>query len=154
MKDKVMGDRLAVAAAWTMQDGSKKLPTGCPCGTITSYHRNSANHFAKDCMGSYVERQKPEICCYRCNEIGHISQNCPRNNPGEETLAPICSPNPHLNKRLPVIIVCINRIKVTALVDTGWLWSLVSRTLYHSWKRRCLLLAMRPLGAVGRDLFN
>ena len=38
---------------------------------------NQPGHFARDCTEQKnVEREKKEIECHKCHEIGHIARNC------------------------------------------------------------------------------
>lgn len=101
----IMKHCLAVAAARTIQSGTKKLPTGCPRDTITC---RRANHLVKDCVRPQVERWK------KTNTMLHVRRD-----------------RPHMNEALPAITVRINGVKGAALVGTSYSQLLASRMLCH-----------------------
>jgi len=86
-------EQVAVAAQPSRcQTKEDDAPTKC-------YVCNGPNHFARDCLlrrdTSKKEDAKPRrpVSCYRCKRQGHIARNCPGNEQGDETSAPVFSPN-------------------------------------------------------------
>ena len=71
---------------------------------------------ARDCPRQCESPRPPKsLICYWCKQQGHIA---------------------HLNGALPAVIVQIDRVRRTALVDTGCTQTLVHKSCCQTWKKK------------------
>ena len=77
MKDDTIEAGLAVAAVQATQDETKSPDSGDLYDFITCHCCNGPNHFVKDCKGPIIGKRAPQIHCYKCKVLGHMSCNCP-----------------------------------------------------------------------------
>ena len=83
MKDYTIEVGLAVAAIQTTQDETKLPDSGDLYDFITCHRCNGPNHFVKDCKRQGTGKRAPQISCYKCKMLGHMSRNFPGNELGE-----------------------------------------------------------------------
>ena len=87
MKDETAESKPVVAAIQPAQITRSSLGMG---PSDSCYDCNGPNHFARD----YAKRRKiTQARCHRCNKTGHQLRNCRRNEVGDETSAPVYSPD-------------------------------------------------------------
>ena len=83
MKDNTIEAGLAVAAVQATQDETKSPDSWDLYDLITCHRCNGPNHFAKDCKRPGTGKRAPQIRCYKCKVLGHISRNYLGNELGE-----------------------------------------------------------------------
>ena len=132
LKDSLTGTESAAAAA--------QLP-GCQEKEATALRRcyvcQEPDYMARDCprrRGS--PRPSKTLICYRCKRQGHVAQNCLGKRARGRVFCASLSPRPHLNGALPAVIVLIDGVRRTALVDTGCTQTLVRKPCCQTWKKK------------------
>jgi len=89
LKDSSAGIGLAAAATHPPCCQAKETAAQTKC-----YSCNGPNHLARDClMRRESPRPRTTLTCYRCKRQGHIARNCPGNGKGDDSSAPVSSPN-------------------------------------------------------------
>ena len=129
LKDSLTGTESAAAAAQLPGRQEKGVTALRRC-----YVCQEPNHMAQDCPRWHGSPRSPKILiCYRCKRQGHIARNCPGN---ERVFSTSLSPRPHMNGALPAVSVQIDRVRQTALVDTGCTQTLVHKPCCQMWKKK------------------
>ena len=95
------------------------------------------NHMARDRLRRYESpRPQKSLTCYRCKQQGH---NCTKLS-GKRARGRVFSASlllkPHLNGVLPTVTVQIDRVRHTALVDTGCTQTLVCKPCCQMWEKK------------------
>ena len=126
LKDSFAGTRLAAAAA--------QLP-GCQEKETTAPRRccicQEPNHVARDCLRRCESpRPRKSLTCYRCKRQGHFARTRGR------VFSTSLLPKPHMNGTLPVVTVQIDRVRCTALMDTGSMQTLGRKPCCQTWEKK------------------
>ena len=122
LKDSFTGTGLAATAAQLL--GCQEKETAAP---RRCYIYQGPNHKARDGL-RWCECPRPQksLTFNWCKRQGHIARNCPGNEQGGQVFSTSLFPKPHLNGTLPAVTVQIDRVRCTALVDTGCTQTMLS----------------------------
>ena len=97
---------------------------------VQCYKCGGPNYFSRNCRqpGGKSQRALPEICCYQCQQQGHVASRCPgKLGKGREAGTTL---SPHkLEEALPVMKVKVNGMDQIALADSSCSSSVVSGML-------------------------